>query len=1130
MPAHGGGMEISMKKIFGLLLSITMIFLSAAAVGAESAGSIELDDIGFDIQSGTVFVTGNLKEGMGLRKVSILAVRGDTDLSSLADGNASSIQNTAEVRTDYFGKFTYRFEVNYNEVDNAERLDVYASFVNTGETVKKTLEFPGEVFWKSMKDSSLILNEQNKNVYINGERQLTANVPYLYGNSVYVDLKTVGEYLKAETAVSENEFSMSWDNHIITGNINSAEVLIDGTTYEFMPSLKNSGSAYVDINIFEKTGKRIYTGEKVFIISDKEISANPDIFAPVFGLYVSRDGSDTADGSAANPVRTINKAISLADRNRGFEGCTIYIGKGRYFENVTIENKKDITIENYADERVVITGGIRLDNDDFSVVSDSEVLQRFGKEASGKLLQLDLSKYLSEMKSPRSVLGADGYYRLYNGSGKQTLARYPNAEYAVVRMVNEDDPEEGYYIEGTDRVKQWQDISGLYMSSYISAPYNMHKSNVAETDKETGIFKLTKNVKISEVGINAALYNVSEELDIPGEWYIDRTEKKLYYYPTDNMETMTLTVSDNALISLKGSENISIKNIEIGESNGNGIYAEQCKNVAVDGVKLHSVGGIGVMFTDCTDSAVKNSEIFDTVKGAAHINGGVVLTLTPGNSGVENCHIYDYSEENTYKAGITLEGMGNYAKHNTIHDSMSQGVYIIGNGHTVENNEIYNVVRDTYDAGAIYGIVAGENIGNKILNNYIHDVTKSYRNWGKVHGIYMDNMSSGTVFSNNIVADCTSGGLYGGGRDNDITNNIFLDCKIEYDNRGVFGGWFRINGKYWDLPIVNEEGYDAERWYSVYPMWKGMVEDYAKEKAWFEDPDNNPKFDAGIPRNAVIEDNVLIQRDKQLDTLNPVNTWWKASNPDYNTSYMRKLGIDKTKYPNYEEWFKDLENRDFTQIEGSQLFDELPTFNRIDFDAIGNSEYLYGGTASPTLKIPENNRTTGSKVEFIWEKTSGASEYVLCISKNSDMSDPIYEETVNTNTKTAELESGRYYYTVTARNLSKMYKSESVSKISTFRVKSEISLESVTVQENESSSEAVFVYGSGNGIPNGKIVLAEKTSDGKLVNVTVKDIFGDDNGKITVNGSFEKGNVLECYLCEDLNTFELYCGKTVAKK
>ena len=146
------------------------------------------------------------------------------------------------------------------------------------------------------------------------------------------------------------------------------------------------------------------------------------------------------------------------------------------------------------------------------------------------------------------------------------------------------------------------------------------------------------------------------------------------------------------------------------------------------------------------------------------------------------------------------------------------------------------------------------------------------------------------------------------------------------------------------------------------------------------------------------------------------------------------------------------------------------------------------------------------------------------------MSDPIYEETVNTNTKTAELEGGRYYYTVTARNLSKMYKSESVSKISTFRVKSEISLESVTVQENESSSEAVFVYGSGNGIPNGKIVLAEKTSDGKLVNVTVKDIFGDDNGKITVNGSFEKGNVLECYLCEDLNTFELYCGKTVAKE
>src|SRR5699024_3271282 len=60
--------------------------------------------------------------------------------------------------------------------------------------------------------------------------------------------------------------------------------------------------------------------------------------------------------------------------------------------------------------------------------------------------------------------------------------------------------------------------------------------------------------------------NIYEELDTPGEWYLDRQTDTLYYYPPDsiNMESARIEVSGlNHLMEFRGSQSNPVRNIVI---------------------------------------------------------------------------------------------------------------------------------------------------------------------------------------------------------------------------------------------------------------------------------------------------------------------------------------------------------------------------------------------------------------------------------------------------------------------------------------------------------------------------------------------------------------------------------------
>ena len=126
----------------------------------------------------------------------------------------------------------------------------------------------------------------------------------------------------------------------------------------------------------------------------------------------------------------------------------------------------------------------------------------------------------------------------------------------------------------------------------------------------------------------------------------------------------------------------------------------------------------------------------------------------------------------------------------------------MGNDHIIEYNELHSLAKETGDVGAIY--LCGRDFtmrGNIVRYNYIH-----HQKCPGLHGvmaIYLDDFTSGTEVYGNICYKAGRAILLGGGRDNTIANNIFLECdpSVHVDQRGT--GWakyyFENNNSFKDL-------------------------------------------------------------------------------------------------------------------------------------------------------------------------------------------------------------------------------------------------------------------------------------------------------------------------------------------
>ncbi len=562
--------------------------------------------------------------------------------------------------------------------------------------------------------------------------------------------------------------------------------------------------------------------------------ARPTFSATEF--FVAPNGSDTNAGSKAKPFATLERARDAIrtlkpSQRLAKSGGAVWLRGGDYVRTNALEftaadsGTADAPIiwRAYKNENVRLLGGRTLTG--FTPVSDATLLARLDEPARGHIRQLNLCAVgitnFGEMKSrgfSRTALPA--HCELFFDHQPMTLARWPNAgEFAKIvgYPAASDHVDEhggnvgqlpGGFLYAGDRPRRWRDVGDLWVHGYWSYDWANSYERVASLDVEQQLVKTAAPYGLYGFRKDQRFYflNVLEELDQPGEWFLDRTNGMLYFWPPNQKSEgrgqgaesgrellvseatgaeIVLSLLDQPLLKLTGVSNVTFRGLILEATRANAVVIRGGASNRIAGCLIRNIGNSGVVIDGGTGHVVVSCDVMDTGDGGVSLTGGDRQTLTPGGHCVENCHFQRLGRwSKCYVPAIAMTGVGLRASHNLIHDHPHCAILFWGNDLVVEFNEIHHIALETGDVGAIYTGRDYTFRGNQIRNNFIHHTGGV--GMGSM-GVYMDDCVSGTEVFGNVFYKVHWAMFIGGGRDHRVANNLFVDCDpaVRADGRGL---------------------------------------------------------------------------------------------------------------------------------------------------------------------------------------------------------------------------------------------------------------------------------------------------------------------------------------------------------
>jgi hypothetical protein len=544
---------------------------------------------------------------------------------------------------------------------------------------------------------------------------------------------------------------------------------------------------------------------------------------PVFArqlLYVAPDGNDGGTGSADQPLASlggardaIRKIKAAGDLPDG--GIEVVVRPGTYRVADALEfgeedsGTAEAPIVYRAAERgnARLTGGHALTG--FTEVTDPEVLARLESDVRSKVRQLNLK----EQGMPALGNAVNPVQRLeffFNGE-PMTLARWPNEGWTVIKDVPEQDEEDGtggqiiYLDERTDR---WVNEPEIWLYGCWRYQWSDDFMRVAAIDLEENLITFAPPRHSFGYSATKAYFalNLLCELDRPGEWYLDRETGKLYFYPPASFEQGRAEVSRASnVLRMEGASHLTFDGFVVEASQSAGVVLESCYAIQFVGCTFHNTGDAGLQVKGGKDVAVIGCDITETGGHGIDFIGGSIQRLEAANHLALNNHIWRVARwKRMARLAINLHGVGHRVAHNLIHDMPHSAMWFGGNDHVIEFNEIHSVCYEAQDAGAIYTGRNWTSRGNIVRNNFFHDVHGLGGRFAM--GVYLDDMFSSADIYNNLFYRVLNPVIIGGGRDNLVANNIFVESgpAITIDDRAM-QSWAGFHADAW-LKEQKEKG------------------------------------------------------------------------------------------------------------------------------------------------------------------------------------------------------------------------------------------------------------------------------------------------------------------------------------
>ena len=556
--------------------------------------------------------------------------------------------------------------------------------------------------------------------------------------------------------------------------------------------------------------------------------------------FVSLEGRRGAVGTQEDPlgdVRDAQRAVRrLADEGeRGPVSVFLRGGTYRLSEPFVLTPENSGTVDApviyraYGDEDVVLSGGVAMNG---------------WRRGEGDL-------WVAEVGEGKS------FHQLFVNGQRRQRARTPNEGFlrtdgpavpAIKRWFTQAPRSRPggkafRFCEGD--IQEWDNLSDVMIGAMHQWTATMHW--IEEIDWESRVVVFTNRFHWDfgywETKQRYYVENCFEALDAPGEWYYDRGEGLLYYWPLpreDMSEAEVIYPHLTRVIEFAGEpgkgrfvEHVALVGLSIQHtrwsvgkneyavySQANDmlrnatIYAQGARNCAIEACEIAHAGEHAIWLNEgCQGNAVRQCHIHDIGAGGVYIGKGGWSARCHqdenpdkrvGHNTVDNCFIHDCTNVFLGAIGVWIGSAShNRVTHNEICDMNYMGVNVgwcwnsspsSGHHNLIEDNHIHHITRRMLtDTAGVYTL--GVSPGTVIRHNRVHDV-HGYPYHAHTHGLYNDEGSAGIVLEDNIVYNTSHAGYnLNWGNDLTIRNNIFAF----YGDSGVSTGGKEQN----DLRIEN---------------------------------------------------------------------------------------------------------------------------------------------------------------------------------------------------------------------------------------------------------------------------------------------------------------------------------------
>ena len=299
-------------------------------------------------------------------------------------------------------------------------------------------------------------------------------------------------------------------------------------------------------------------------------------------FYLAPKGSDRNPGTASRPFRTLERArdaIRELRRTTGIPigGVTVWLRGGVYpvlsTFALTAEDggAKNATVAYRGCEgkTVRLVGGREVEG--FRPVRDPAILDRMDPSCRGKVLQTDLKAQgitnfgrLTNRGFGRPTTPA--HLELFFNDRPMTLATWPNGGWSEIAEVPAG-PNGGKFTYSGDRPSRWAQADDIWIHGYWTWPWADSYEKVKSIDTKTR--EIYTEPPHGCYGYQAhkrwRALNLLEELDEPGEYYLDRKTGILYFWPPEPISKGRAVVSivENPMISVSGAKHIKLQALTI---------------------------------------------------------------------------------------------------------------------------------------------------------------------------------------------------------------------------------------------------------------------------------------------------------------------------------------------------------------------------------------------------------------------------------------------------------------------------------------------------------------------------------------------------------------------------------------